>query len=124
MATAEPRTAHIRHCLLFMFDQRMTSTDAWRKINDTYGNRTISKSQVVRWFAKFESGDRQLYRLKTTNESMNIPKPKQPTYRKPAAKQNEVITIKEETDDDITEIKQETGVILVKQEDDMDIIVC
>jgi len=113
MASSEPRAQHIRHCLLFLFDQGFTSTNAWKQLKKTYGNRTMSKSQCRRWFAKFESGDRVLYRLKQTNSSMNIPAPLHPNDRSTRQR------VKQENDEEIAYIKEEPEIICIKEEPDI-----
>ena len=48
----------IRNVLLFYFDQNKTAADAFRDLNETYGEGTISRRQCFEWFARFREGDR------------------------------------------------------------------
>ena len=57
------RTANhilIRNVLLFYFDQNKSPADAFRDLNETYGDGTISRAQCFQWFARFKEGDRSL----------------------------------------------------------------
>ena len=57
------RTANhilIRNVLLFYFDQNKSAADAFRDLNETYGDGTISRAQCFQWFARFKEGVRSL----------------------------------------------------------------
>ena len=51
---------HIRHIMLYHFEKGWSAAQSFRDLNELYGEGTISKSQVERWFKKFKSGDTNL----------------------------------------------------------------
>ena len=50
----------IHHILLFHFEKCWNAVQSFRNLNELFGEGTISKSQVERWFNKFKSGDTNL----------------------------------------------------------------
>lgn len=51
---------HIRHIMLYHFEKDWNAAQSFRDLNELFGEGTISKSQVERWFKKFKSGDTNL----------------------------------------------------------------
>ena len=51
---------HIRHIMLYHFEKGWSAAQSYRDLNELFGEGTISKSQVKRWFKKFKSGDTNL----------------------------------------------------------------
>ncbi len=51
---------HVRHCMLLLYNMKYSKTEAFRQINDVYGNNTISRITVLNWYDRFESGDYSL----------------------------------------------------------------
>ncbi|XP_014487685.1 PREDICTED: histone-lysine N-methyltransferase SETMAR-like [Dinoponera quadriceps] len=50
---------HLRHCMLFLFDQGLKANEAVKKINHTYGD-VLKLNKYHRWFKKFKNGNRSL----------------------------------------------------------------
>lgn len=50
---------HLRHCMMFLFDQGMKANEAVKQINDTYGE-ILKLNKCHRWFKKFKKGNRSL----------------------------------------------------------------
>ena len=51
---------HIRHIMLYHFEKGHKSAEAFRDLNELFGDGTISWSQVKKWFQRFKSGDTSL----------------------------------------------------------------
>ncbi|XP_036359491.1 histone-lysine N-methyltransferase SETMAR-like [Octopus sinensis] len=51
---------HIRHILLYEFNNGHNATETARNINAIYGDRTLSVSQCQRWFQRFRTGNYSL----------------------------------------------------------------
>ncbi|XP_046837793.1 histone H1C-like [Vespa crabro] len=48
---------HIRHCMLFCFNQKKTVEEAKRIISATYGENVVSTNICKAWFKRFKSGE-------------------------------------------------------------------
>ena len=48
---------HICHIVLYPFEKGWNAAKSFRDFNELFGEGTISKSQVEKWFKKFKSGD-------------------------------------------------------------------
>ncbi|UYV79181.1 hypothetical protein LAZ67_17001379 [Cordylochernes scorpioides] len=46
--------------LLFAFNWKKSVTEAYRMLEEVYGDHALSKSHIYRWFKKFQSGDFEL----------------------------------------------------------------
>ena len=46
---------HIRHCLLYEFNQGISGSQALINICKTYGENVLSKTKCYWWFKKFEN---------------------------------------------------------------------
>jgi histone-lysine N-methyltransferase SETMAR len=53
-------STHIRHVLLFLFDQKKNAADALRTIQQVYPKEAPSERQCQRWFQRFREGNRVL----------------------------------------------------------------
>ena len=48
---------HIRHIMLYHFEKGHKTAEAFRDLNELFGEGTIGERQVQRWFERFKSGD-------------------------------------------------------------------
>ncbi|UYV62300.1 SETMAR [Cordylochernes scorpioides] len=60
MAISEPKSAHLREVLLFAFNWKKSATEAYRMLEEVYGDHALSKSQCYRWYKIFQSGNFEL----------------------------------------------------------------
>ena len=51
---------HIRYIILYHFEKGWNASQSFRDLNELFGEGTISKSQVERWFNKFKLDDTNL----------------------------------------------------------------
>ncbi|CAF1238493.1 unnamed protein product [Didymodactylos carnosus] len=51
---------HVRHILLYRFEKGNTAGEAFRDINELFGEGTIGRSTVTEWFLRFKNGDTSL----------------------------------------------------------------
>ena len=51
---------HVRHILLYHFEKGRTAGEAFRDINELFGDGTIGRNTAIEWFARFRSGDTSL----------------------------------------------------------------
>ena len=51
---------HIRHIMLYHFETGHKAAEAFRDLNELFGEGTIGERQVRRWFERFKSGDTSL----------------------------------------------------------------
>src|SRR6185312_15178968 len=51
---------HIRHILLYHFEKGHKAAEAFRDLNELFGDGTIDESTVRRWFIRFKSGNTSL----------------------------------------------------------------
>ena len=51
---------HIRHILLYHFEKGHKAIEAFRDINELFGDETIGQKTVYTWFERFKSGDTSL----------------------------------------------------------------
>ena len=72
---------HVRHILLYHFEKGRTAGEAFRDINELFGDGTIGRNTAIEWFARFRSGDTSLEEkkgrgrrsdLKGANQSMAV----------------------------------------------------
>lgn len=52
--------AHIRHCLLFCFQRKLSAAESQRQICDAMGPDAVHINTVESWFQHFKSGDTSL----------------------------------------------------------------
>lgn len=57
MSNFEPNKEHLRHVLIFLFNQKKKAAEAHRILVETYGVHTLSADTCERWFKRFRSGD-------------------------------------------------------------------
>lgn len=53
-------STHIRHVMLFLFDQKKTAVDARKMILQVYPKEAPSERQCQQWFQRFREGNRDL----------------------------------------------------------------
>ena len=63
---------HIRHIILYHFEKGWNAAQTFRDLNELFGEGTISKSQVERWFKKFKSNDTNLADEKGRGQASNF----------------------------------------------------
>ena len=51
---------HIRHILLYHFEKGHKAAEAFRDLNELFGDGTIDESTVRIWFRRFKSGNTSL----------------------------------------------------------------
>ena len=51
---------HIRHILLYHFEKGHKAAEAFRDLNELFGDGTINESTVRIWFRRFKSGNTSL----------------------------------------------------------------
>ena len=56
----DDKKVHIRHCILFAFDQGLTPTAAAQEICRVYGEESTTRKMCSTWFQTFRSGDKSL----------------------------------------------------------------
>ena len=57
MSSFKPNKEHVRHVLLFLFNQKKTASESRRILVETYGDNVLTQDAGVRWFRRFKSGD-------------------------------------------------------------------
>ena len=60
MTSEDISKSHIRHCLLYEFDQGHSARAACQKIREIYPNEGLGVTQCCVWFDRFRNGDRSL----------------------------------------------------------------
>lgn len=48
---------HVRHCILYEFQQQKSTLQAWRSISAVLGEDSVSHSTIKYWFRRFNQGD-------------------------------------------------------------------
>ena len=51
---------HIRHIMLYRYEKGYKAAEAFRDLNELFGEGTIGERQVRRWFERFKSGNKSL----------------------------------------------------------------
>ena len=51
---------HIRHIMLYHFEKGHSAAEAFRDLNELFGEGIIGESGVRKWFIRFKSGDTSL----------------------------------------------------------------
>lgn len=57
MSSYEPNKEHLRHAMLFLFNQKKSASECQRILSETYGETAPTIPTCVRWFRRFKSGD-------------------------------------------------------------------
>lgn len=57
MSSYEPNKEHLRHAMLFLFNQKKSACECQRILSETYGEAAPTIPTCVRWFRRFKSGD-------------------------------------------------------------------
>lgn len=57
MTSHKPSKEHLRHVLLFLFNQKKNASESRRILVQTYGDNVPTQDACVRWFRRFKSGD-------------------------------------------------------------------
>lgn len=57
MSNFIPTKEHLRHALLFCFNQQKTAAESYRLLAEVYGESAPSQSSCAFWFERFRSGD-------------------------------------------------------------------
>ncbi|KAL6254751.1 hypothetical protein P5V15_014077 [Pogonomyrmex californicus] len=57
MSSFVPEKEHLRHALLFLFNQKKKAVESHRLLVETYGEHAPSIRTCETWFRQFKSGD-------------------------------------------------------------------
>ena len=57
MSSFKPNKEHVRHVLLFLFNQKENASESRRILVETYGDNVLTQVTCVRWFRRFKSGN-------------------------------------------------------------------
>ena len=57
MSSFKPNKEHVRHVLLFLFNQKKNASESRRILVKTYGDNVLTHDACARWFRRFKSGD-------------------------------------------------------------------
>jgi hypothetical protein len=68
MLTFEPEKEHLRHSLLFLFNQKKKAVESHCLLVESYGEHIPSIRTCETWFRQFKSGD---FNVKDKNAKMN-----------------------------------------------------